>query len=77
METAARTFIGYMKTSDRGEHIAFGANIAPITAGFVSPSTLENSIGWSGIDGSGIALYDAIHFSLERLQGESSDRVRH
>ncbi len=30
METAVRTFIGYMKTSDRGEYIAFGANIVPV-----------------------------------------------
>lgn len=28
------------------------------------------------MDGSGTALYDAIQFALERLQGESSDRVR-
>jgi Ca-activated chloride channel family protein len=76
METAVKTFIGYMKTSDRGEYIAFGANIVPKTSGFVNPSTLENSIGGSGVDDSGTALYDAIHFALERLQGESSDRVR-
>jgi Mg-chelatase subunit ChlD len=76
METAVRTFIGYMKSTDRGEYIAFGANIVAKTVGFVSPTTLENSIGGSGVDDSRTALYDAIHFALERLQGESSDRVR-
>lgn len=30
LETTVRTFIDCMKTSDRGEYIAYGANIVPV-----------------------------------------------
>ncbi len=76
MQTAVKTFIGYMQSLDRGEYIAFGANVINESNGFVSPSVLLTKISGKGVDPSGTALYDAIYQGLSDLSTQSAGNVK-
>ncbi|BBJ27998.1 vWA domain-containing protein [Athalassotoga saccharophila] len=76
METAVKTFIGYMQSMDRGEYIAFGENVINESNGFVSPPVLLTKVGGAGVNPSGTALYDAIYQGLSDLSGQPAGNVK-
>lgn len=76
METAVKTFIGYMQSNDNGEYIAFGMNIVKKTSGFVSPAILMGSVNGTGVNTAATILYDAIYLGLTDISGQPSGRVK-
>ncbi len=76
METAVKTFVGYMQPEDRGEYIAFGSNIVKKTSGFVAPTILMASVNGTGVNTGATALYDAIYEGLDDLGGQPSGRIK-
>ena len=75
METAVKTFIGYMQPNDKGEYIAFGSTVINVSGGFLPPSTLVNYVKRGGAGGATV-LYDAIYQGLADLSGQPSDHVK-
>ena len=76
METAVKTFIGYMQSNDRGEYIAFGANIINESSGFVASSVLVNYVRGNGVNSYATKLYDAIYQGLTDLGGQPVGHVK-
>ncbi len=76
METAVKTFIGYMQSNDRGEYLAFGSNIVNESAGFVAPSVLVSYVKGDGVGGGATKLYDAIYQGLTDLSGQPAGHIK-
>ena len=76
METAVKTFIGYMQANDRGEYLAFGGNIINESGGFVAPSVLVGDVKGTGINGNATKLYDAIYQGLSHLSAQPAGYVK-
>ncbi len=75
METAVKTFIGYMQSNDKGEYIAFGSTVINVSGGFLSPSALVNYVKRGGAGGLTV-LYDAIYQGLTDLSGQPTDHIK-